>query len=102
MIAVVLIGILALLALPAFRRVRANSQDKAVLSNLRQMANAADEYFLQNGKTRAFYSEIVGSGKYINVVRTVAGEVYPTVFRSNLRQYTASGVAGQRTITYRH
>ena len=38
MVVVVIIGVLAALALPAFQRVRAASQDKSVLNNARQMA----------------------------------------------------------------
>jgi len=37
MIIVVIIGVLAAMALPAFQKVRASSQDKAVINNLRQI-----------------------------------------------------------------
>ncbi|MBI5771009.1 MAG: prepilin-type N-terminal cleavage/methylation domain-containing protein, partial [Verrucomicrobia bacterium] len=40
MIVVVIIGLLAAMAIPAFQKVRTSSQDKAVLNNARQLAAA--------------------------------------------------------------
>ena len=51
MIVVVIIGLLAAMAIPAFKKVRDNSQTKAITNNLRQLASAADQYFLENGAT---------------------------------------------------
>ncbi|NBX60429.1 MAG: prepilin-type N-terminal cleavage/methylation domain-containing protein, partial [Opitutaceae bacterium] len=53
MIVVVIIGLLAAMAIPAFQKVRQSSQDKAVLNNARQLSAAADQYFLENGVTTA-------------------------------------------------
>ena len=41
MIVVVIIGLLAAMAIPAFQKVRTSSQDKAVLNNARQLSAAA-------------------------------------------------------------
>src|SRR5208283_2053104 len=49
MIVVVIIGLLATMAIPAFRRVSDASQDKAVLNNARQLSSASDQYFLESG-----------------------------------------------------
>lgn len=49
MIVVVIIGLLAAMAIPAFQKVRTSSQDKAVLNNARSLAAAADTYFLEKG-----------------------------------------------------
>ena len=46
MIVVVIIGLLATMAIPAFQRVTQASQDKAVLNNARQLSAASDQYFL--------------------------------------------------------
>jgi type IV pilus assembly protein PilA len=43
MIVVVIIGLLAAMAIPAFNKVRETSQDKAVLNNLREIASAAQQ-----------------------------------------------------------
>jgi len=39
MIVVVIIGLLAAMAIPAFQKVRVSSQEKAVVNNLRQFAS---------------------------------------------------------------
>jgi type IV pilus assembly protein PilA len=46
---VVIIGLLAAMAIPAFQKVRIASQEKAVLNNARQLASAADQYMMENG-----------------------------------------------------
>lgn len=101
MIVVVIIGLLAAMAIPAFQKVRASSQDKAVLNNLRQLSAAADQYFLEKGVSSVASTDLVGSNSsnYIKAVATVANETYDT----NIIQGTnikASAVAGTRTITF--
>lgn len=101
MIVVVIIGLLAAMAIPAFQKVRANSQDKAVTNNLRQLASAADQYFLESGNNSVGSTEIVGtnSTQYVKSVSTVAKEAYPAVITQG-QALTATGVAGARTLTY--
>src|SRR6188474_601120 len=77
MIVVVIIGLLAAMAIPAFQKVRVASQDKAVLNNARQMAAAADQYYLENGATFALPASLVGATNYVKALNTVANEVYP-------------------------
>ena len=76
MIVVVIIGLLAAMAIPAFNKVRATSQDKAVTNNLRQYASAAQQYMLDAGVSVVDYSDIVGSGLHISVLDNVADETY--------------------------
>jgi len=101
MIVVVIIGLLAAMAIPAFQKVRASSQDKAVLNNLRQLSAAADQYFLEGGVSQVLSAELVGteSSQFIKQVQTVARETYTVTISQGLG-VTASGVAGTRTITY--
>jgi type IV pilus assembly protein PilA len=99
MIVVVIIGLLAAMAIPAFQKVRVASQDKAVLNNARQMAAAADQYYLENGATSANSSSLVGSTSYVKALNTVASEVYPTGYTQGIT-ITIDGVANARTITY--
>ena len=51
MIVVVIIGLLAAMAVPAFQQVRKSSSEKAALNDLRQIAAAADQYMLENNVT---------------------------------------------------
>jgi len=101
MIVVVIIGLLAAMAIPAFQKVRQSSQDKAVLNNARQLAAAADQYFLEKGVSSVTVANLVGTetDKYIKALNTVAGETYPTGCTQNT-PITVTGVGGARTITY--
>lgn len=78
MIVVVIIGLLAAMAIPAFQKVRATSQTKAITNNLRQIASGADQFFLENGVTTCGLTDIVGTDKYVKTLATVAGETYVT------------------------
>lgn len=78
MIVVVIIGLLAAMAIPAFQKVRETSQTKAITNNLRQMASGADQYFIEEGVTTVATTALVGSDKYIKTLDPVAGETYPT------------------------
>lgn len=101
MIVVVIIGLLAAMAIPAFQKVRQSSQDKAVLNNLRQLGAAADQYFLENGVSTVASASLVGtnSSNYIKAIQTVAQETYDATITQGLG-VSAAGVAGTRTISY--
>ena len=99
MIVVVIIGLLATMALPAWQKIRSASQDKAVLNNARQLAAAADQYYLETGGNMAATSMLIGATNYVKFVNTVALEVYPDFFTQGLT-ITISNVGGLRTITY--
>ena len=99
MIVVVIIGLLAAMAIPAFQKVRAASQDKTVLNNARQLSGAADQYYLENGVSTVTISNLVGSSNYVKALNLVANETYPGGFTQGIA-ITIAGVAGVRTITY--
>lgn len=99
MIVVVIIGMLAALAIPGFQKIRASSQDKAVLSNARQLAAATDQYMMEFGKSTVSIGNLVGSDNYVKNLDLVANESYPTIFTAGAA-ITVQGVAGARTITY--
>ena len=99
MIVVVIIGLLAAMAIPAFQKVRTSSQDKAVLNNARQLAAAADQYFLENGVSSVSQGSLVGATNYVKSLNLVASEAYPGGFTQG-QTITVSAIAGQRTITY--
>ncbi|MDD3180244.1 MAG: prepilin-type N-terminal cleavage/methylation domain-containing protein [Opitutaceae bacterium] len=99
MIVVVIIGLLAAMAIPAFQKVRQSSQDKAVLNNARQLSAAADQYFLENGVSTCASTDLVGASNYVKAINTVAGEAYPDNYTQGTT-ITISGIAGARTVTY--
>src|SRR5476651_2003011 len=98
MVVVVIIGLLAAMALPAFQKVRASSQDKTVLNNLRQIQAGADQYFLENGVSSVASSALVGtnSSQYVKKFVTVAQETYTAIVVQGAG-ISAAGVAGTRT-----
>jgi len=99
MIVVVIIGLLAAMAIPAFQKVRSSSQDKTVLNNARQLSAGADQYFLENGVSTVGYTELVGTTKYVKSVNTVAKETYPGNYTQAVT-ITVTGIAGARTVTF--
>ena len=99
MIVVVIIGLLATMAIPAFQRVTQASQDKAVLNNARQLSAAADQYFLESGISTAGLTDLIGPTQYIKALNSIASETYPANY-TQATTITVNGVGGTRTITY--
>src|SRR5688500_11046504 len=96
MIVVVIIGLLAAMAIPAFQKVRASSQDKAVTNNARQLSGAADQSSLEYGVKSVAHSMLIGTNSYVNNLQTAASEPYPTTYTQGLT-ITITGVGGART-----
>ena len=99
MIVVVIIGLLAAMAIPAFQKVRQASQDKTILNNARQMSAAADQYFLENGVSNVLFVNLVGATNYVKALNTVAGEWYPDWYTQGVT-ITVRNIAGVRTVTF--
>lgn len=94
-----LVGLILAMAIPASQKVRQNSQDRAVLNNARMLAQAADQYYLENGASTVRIGDLVGTDKYVKSIVPVAGEKYPDRFTQGVT-ITIQGIAGTRTITY--
>ena len=93
------VGLMAAMAIPAFQKVRTASQEKTVLNNLRQLSAAADQYYLENGKSEATLADLVGPDKYVKELHPVAGEDYSTlVFKQG--EPLSVQLADGRTISY--
>jgi type IV pilus assembly protein PilA len=99
MIVVVIIGLLAAMAIPAFQKVRQASQDKTVLNNARQISAAADQYYLENGVSTVTLGNLIGTSNYVKALNLVANETYPDAYTQGIA-ISIVGVAGVRTITY--
>lgn len=105
MIVVVIIGLLAAMAIPAFQKVRRTSQEKAVINNLRQIASAAQQYMLDNGVSQVAYTDIVGADKHITSIKPVAGEDYATTFSNigiNVTQLSITPTALGTNVIYNY
>jgi len=100
MIVVVIIGLLAAMAVPAFQKVRTTSQTKTITNNLRQLASAADQYFLENGLTTVASADLVGTDKYIKTLSQVAGESYTTPIEPGSDIVASNGAPGTISIEF--
>ena len=56
--------------------IKRESERKAIINNLRQLASAADQYFLEMGVTEVAVQDLVGGDKFIRELEPVAGESY--------------------------
>jgi type II secretory pathway pseudopilin PulG len=65
---VVVIGLLAAMAIPAFQKVRQASSDRFCMNNLRQLNTACEQSTLENGKPPTALGDLVGPGKFIRTL----------------------------------
>jgi len=80
MIVVVIIGILAAIAIPAFEQSRLTSERNSVLENLRIVASAGQQYLISNGsETEVAFQSLLDSGFLSTTPQSVAGENYTTL-----------------------
>jgi type IV pilus assembly protein PilA len=82
MIVVVIIGLLAAMAIPAFQKVRETSQEKALLNNLRQLASGADQYFLETGLSTVTSDALIGSDSYVKTFNAVGADLTADAYTS--------------------
>ena len=75
----VTVGALAAMAIPAFEKVRASSNEKTIQNNLRQLSVAAEQHYLETGRSSATFDDLVGEGRYIRELKPVAGENYRSI-----------------------
>ena len=88
MIVVVIIGLLAAMAIPAFKQVRENAINKAMTNDARQLASGAAQYMLENTVTSVTFA--IGTdgaitGDLSDYVKTVGKKtVGPTVINQDV------------------
>ena len=83
MVVVVIVGILAALAIPAFNKSRVRSQDQAVLANLRQISSGAAQYMMSDGANVVTLANIMGPGLQFSGLASVADETYDFTILTN-------------------
>jgi type IV pilus assembly protein PilA len=81
MIVVVIIGLLAAMAIPAFNKVRYTSRYKAIVNNLRQISSGAQQYMLEQGSSNVSEGQLEGTSSfnYVRPIAIVNGETYSTL-----------------------
>ncbi len=62
MIVVVIIGLLAAMAIPAFQKVRQNSRRGALINDARQLGSAAQQYMLEQSVTQVTFTFTTTTG----------------------------------------
>ncbi|HVS53711.1 MAG TPA: hypothetical protein VHD62_15250 [Opitutaceae bacterium] len=72
---------------------------RALLNNLRQLAAAADQFYLENGRTTATLDELVGETKYVRRLVPVDGEDYRQLVFAQGKALTLTTASGY-TISY--
>ena len=72
----VTVGVIAAMAVPAYQKSRAAGQAAAIQNNLRMLAAAADQFYLDHGATTATYDDLVGPDKLVKAITPVEGEDY--------------------------
>jgi len=87
MIVVVIIGLLAVMAIPAFNKVRRTSQENVIVNNLRIISSAAEQYFIEKGVSTVAWTELCDANDLNNSYiksepKSVAGEAYASTFTS--------------------
>jgi Zn-dependent protease with chaperone function/competence protein ComGC len=80
MVFVIIIGLLAAMAIPAFQKVRQTSLQKACLNNERQISSAVQQFELEQSRPPRQLEEFVGPGKLLKEFpRCPAGGTYKIV-----------------------
>ena len=65
MIVVVIIGLLAAMAIPAFQKVRESSIKSTLDNDARQLSSAANQFFIERDESTATLAQLVGPGLYV-------------------------------------
>lgn len=78
--------------IPAFAKVRETAQRKTIVNNLRQLASAADQYFLEKGETIVSVDALVG--EYVLKLEPVAEETYPERISAEQKEIVATLPSG--------
>ena len=108
MIVVVIIGLLAVMAIPAFNKVRRTSQENVIVNNLRIISSAAEQYFIEKGVSTVTWTELYVAtdpdNSYLkSVPKSVAGENYATAFATINQTETSLSITSDalnKTVTF--
>jgi type IV pilus assembly protein PilA len=85
MVVTLIIGMLCVLAIPAFYMARQKSRDSVVSNNLRQIAAAAVQYMMEQGVSIVNETQLMGTSttSYLHPIQTIVGEDYTGIVINN-------------------
>ena len=93
MIVVVIIGLLAAMAIPAFQKVRQSSIEKTLINDAKQIAGAANQYMMEYGLASVTVAFSTSNGQvggdlaaYIKYISK--GNLLPSTFSASATGYT--------------
>lgn len=76
LIVIIIIGLLAAMAIPAFKKVKQNAHQKAITENLHKIACAGQKYILENAVNQVTYPTLTANPDFFPPLIPVAGEDY--------------------------
>lgn len=96
MIVVVIIGLLAAMAIPAFQKVRTNSIEKTIVNDGRQIGSAAQQYFMEEGLSTVTVGFTAGTGAVTGPLSAYVTSISPKITAIDGSPITTAegGVAG--------
>ncbi len=102
MIVVVIIGILAAIALPAFQQARAQSQTNSIIENLRVISSAGQQYLISNGSASTVGMTDLVSTWLPNTPTSVSDEDYTKLVISSTTTNISidATISGTKTTIY--
>lgn len=68
LVVIVMVGLLAAMAIPAFQKVRHTSEQKACFNQQRMLVAAFDQFQLESGAPAQKWTDVVGEGKIITTM----------------------------------
>lgn len=101
LIVVVMMGLLAAMAIPAFQKVRQASQAKVCINNERMLSAALDQHRLEHGTGAQKWEDVVGPGKLVATMPTcLLGGTYTASYVEGEGYRVTCSIPGHDPATY--
>ena len=102
MIVVVIIGLLAAMAIPAFQKVRTNSIGKTIVNDGRQIGSAAQQYFMEEGASSVDIGVTPATGAVTGPLTDYVTDISSKLSLTDSPITTAEGGAEGSSFTLTH
>jgi Tfp pilus assembly protein PilE len=100
LIIVTVIGLLAVMAVPAFQQVRKQEQRRKITSNLEQIVMIGHHYLNAEHADHVTYDELIAKG-YLHPLTSIAGEQY-TGLSIQKEKGSLQVIYGEQTVSYQY